>query len=409
MRRTILFAVFVAFLAVTVNAQKSKVTSAALALQQQDYKKALKYADEAISKPELLKSKFLAKAYYTKARAILLGFSKKDTALIAQHGALGLYNISKKAKEADATYAGDVAQFHKQINPLIFNAGLGIYQTALQSKDEQQQKALLEMAKSHFVISDEIQKDQYFVSSLLGSTYFYLKDNKNAMTQLDKAIKLYEAFIVTKDSKGNPRKPDENMVASIQELGTIYVQQKQPKKAIEVYENGKKLFPTNATINKNLLLIYLSSPELKSQATKKFEDAIKQNPKDVLIRLGYAQLLEQENTEKAVEQYKKALEFEPNNFAANYNVGAMYVNKAKVLNDKADEISDNKEAEKLQAEAIELMKTALPYIEKAYSVKNDDLQTVQDLIGLYAYLEKTDEMNKMLQRKQELISKMQKK
>lgn len=409
MKRIILFAVFVAFLTVSVNAQKSKVTSAALALQQQDYKKALKYADEAISKPELLKSKFLAKAYYTKARAILLGFSKQDTALIAQYGALGVYNTSKKAKEADATYAEDVAKFHKQINPLIFNAGLGVYQAALQSKDEQQQKALLEMAKSHFMISDKIQKDQYFVSSLLGSTYFYLKDNKNAMTQLDKAIKLYKAFIVTKDSKGNPRKPDENMVASIQELGTIYMKQKQSKKAIEVYENGKKLFPTNPTINKNLLLIYLSSPELKSQATKKFEDAIKQNPKDVLIRLGYAQLLEQENTEKAVEQYKKALELEPNNFAANYNVGAMYVNKAKVLNDKANELSDNKEAEKLQAEAIGLMKTALPYIEKAYSVKNDDLQTVQDLIGLYAYLEKTDEMNKMLQRKQELISKMQKK
>ena len=88
--------------------------------------------------------------------------------------------------------------------------------------------------------------------------------------------------------------------------------------------------------------------------------------------------------EEAISAYLKAIEVKADYFDANYNLGALYFNQAvqgiNAANDMWKPRMTNKEAaaqKKLETDAKELFNTAKPYLEAAFAINPEDLQTIR--------------------------------
>jgi len=90
--------------------------------------------------------------------------------------------------------------------------------------------------------------------------------------------------------------------------------------------------------------------------------------------------------------YEKALQIEPNNFDANYNMGVYYFNEGVQVKSKVDAMdmaSYNKEGKAVEEETVAKFKQALPYFEKAWAVKQEEaLKT--NLLQTYNILKQLD-------------------
>ena len=109
---------------------------------------------------------------------------------------------------------------------------------------------------------------------------------------------------------------------------------------------------------------------------------------------------------KAAEaDFNKALEIDPNNYDAVYGLGALYINTAADTLEWAEKNvppTDFTTFEKYQDLAKEYQTKALPHLEKALSIKPNDLQVLQILKELYYKTGKYEESQQMGARIKEL-------
>ena len=98
--------------------------------------------------------------------------------------------------------------------------------------------------------------------------------------------------------------------------------------------------------------------------------------------------------ESAAEAYKKSISLKPDFFDPNFNIGALYVNKAVYYDDKAKNLPLDAEAEfnKLKAEADKYLAAAIPYLEKAAELQPTDLATLNSLKQIYIRQQKSDKI-----------------
>ena len=81
--------------------------------------------------------------------------------------------------------------------------------------------------------------------------------------------------------------------------------------------------------------------------------------------------------------YKKVIAIDTTNFLSYYNLGMLYYNKGVVLiNESSDEI-DIVDIDKLQEQALEYFKMALPYMLKAYELNPKRKEVLTALAGIY--------------------------
>lgn len=97
---------------------------------------------------------------------------------------------------------------------------------------------------------------------------------------------------------------------------------------------------------------------------------------------------------QASKYYKQALELDPNNYDINFNLGVMNFNEAVIIKKEVDAMDMNTYKVKGKAVedlATEKFKQALPYFEKAYSIKQeDDLKS--SLRSLYQILKMEEKL-----------------
>jgi hypothetical protein len=87
------------------------------------------------------------------------------------------------------------------------------------------------------------------------------------------------------------------------------------------------------------------------------------------------------------------LERDENNFYANYSLGALYFNKAVQIQNKAGMELDDKKYAEMVKEMDVYFGLALPYLERAYELKNSEVAVVESLKSIYFRLrEKSPEM-----------------
>ena len=156
-------------------------------------------------------------------------------------------------------------------------------------------------------------------------------------------------------------------------------------------QQGLKQFPDDRELQQEEItsLILL---ERTGEAENRLMQAIAEDPNNPVLyyELGYLYDY-QDEYEKALEQYLKALSADPNHYEANYNAGVVYYNRAAVILRELNEMpldDFRKKEEEYFLRAKAEFESAMPYLEKAVEVApKEDVQLLETLQGVYIRLD----------------------
>jgi len=390
---------FLLLVSIGLYGQKSKITSAALAIQDGDFERALSYVDQAFAQPDLLKPADQAKGYKIRAQAYI-GLLGKDPAGTLQKYPQALsecYSAVRKARELDAKkeYEQEIKVLSAQLASILYIKGFELFQ-----------KEKLPQAREHLTWSTELydavgQKDFFPVTALRGLVSMQMRDTSAAISDLEKALAQYKA----KPADKTMEKAYEMVPFIYTALINAYAGRGQGEKAIQMANEARSNFPTDENIRRAELNLYLQNPQLQDQALAQFRTEVERNPRNETYLLIYAQLLERKSPDSAAVFYRRILEINPNNTNANYNLGAYYVNQAAEIAQKYNQAKDENTQKVLKAQMEEKFREALPYLEKAHADLPEDLALLQSLIQVTAHLNMDDKAKEYLQKKERISSK----
>jgi tetratricopeptide (TPR) repeat protein len=175
-------------------------------------------------------------------------------------------------------------------------------------------------------------------------------------------------------------------------LSNVYLEEQDTAKALSIVQDGRKKYPEDF----NLLIaetnIYLAAKQ-NDKAMANLQEAVKTDPLNPTIHYAVGvNYFSMGNLEEAEKSYKKAIELKPDYFEANYNLGAMYVNQAATLIEKANKLplSATAEYDALKLEADNVLKESIPYLEKAAAIDSSDRSTLLSLKEIYTRLNMMD-------------------
>mgnify|MGYP006291735019 CR=1 FL=1 len=185
------------------------------------------------------------------------------------------------------------------------------------------------------------------------------------------------------------------MKQAYQELGDSTAMLNTLKRGFEKYQD-------NATIIFQLVNYYLSAGDTEA-ALKYINKAKEKEPDNEQLYFAEGYLYDKlDKYDKAVEAYRTAIEKDEDFFDAYYNLGVLYYNEGVDLMDKANAEEDNEMYLKKKAKADSVFELAIPIFEKAYELKPDDLNTMQNLKSLYYRFQKMEKYKAIRQKIQKI-------
>ncbi|RLD62082.1 MAG: hypothetical protein DRJ01_06775 [Bacteroidetes bacterium] len=376
MKKIVLVLVFIMSI-VYVNAQNSKVVSAYNYLKPQ-YNE-LGKAKEAIdlaTKHE--KTKLKAKTWYYRGLVYQALYGSKDTAFQnlcenpleeAKAAFLKAIELDKKGK-----YKEDIIKSLKIMTLQFVNKGI----TEFNSKDNKYEEAFKSFQNA--VKINELP----FIAQIDTMSVFYSAVAADRAKLYDKAIKYYKECAKYKFKGAKVYLYIEN----------IYKEQKDTVNALKTLKEGIAAYPEdNNLLMIELINFYLNSDQ-SQEALLYLDKAIANDSSNYSFYFAEGTLYDKlEDFENAVKAYSKSIEINPEYFDAQYNMGALYYNKAVKLIDIANEENDNKKYEIKKAAADKVFEQAIPYLEKAHEINPKDMSTMESLKTLYYRMKKMDKFN----------------
>ncbi|PID94979.1 MAG: hypothetical protein CSA95_01950 [Bacteroidetes bacterium] len=170
--------------------------------------------------------------------------------------------------------------------------------------------------------------------------------------------------------------------------------------ALEILGVAKEKFPKDVDLIVNEANIYLKLEDnAKTVETLEYLMTIDDTNPTIFFAAG-ASYDALKDYEKATKAYEKAIALKPDYFDPNYNLGAIYVNKAaevqEVMNALPLDAVDEYNAKKTEMEA--LLNKALPYLEKADEIQPGDQYTLNSLKEIYSRLKMYDKVKEINER-----------
>jgi tetratricopeptide (TPR) repeat protein len=161
-------------------------------------------------------------------------------------------------------------------------------------------------------------------------------------------------------------------------------------KAEATLKNLPTLFPDDKTITLQLIDLYIKSNK-NEEALKYIKVAKENDPTNYTLYFAAGIMyLNQSQYDEAIPELTKSIELNPEIFDSQYGLGAAYINKAADMFKTANEIMDVKKYSEAVDVANEVYAKALPYMEKAYELKPDDVYAMGSLQELYYRLKAKD-------------------
>ena len=162
-------------------------------------------------------------------------------------------------------------------------------------------------------------------------------------------------------------------------------------KALTTLQNARQDFPREQALIIEELNIYLVAGQFEL-AKENLMLAAEQDPTNEILWFSLGSVYDNLGMQdEAVDAYSKSLEIKGDYFDANYNLGALYFNKAVQMVNEAndmwkprmskDEATKQKE---LEDGGKAMFSTALPYLETALEVEPEDRETLRSLRDIYA-------------------------
>jgi tetratricopeptide (TPR) repeat protein len=180
-------------------------------------------------------------------------------------------------------------------------------------------------------------------------------------------------------------------------LSDLYRQEKDSANALKYVRMGQKQFPGDNRLFLAETNIYLTFNDTE-KALKNLKQALVQDSANYTVAFALGTIYDnlsndttkkadfrQKTFEEAIGAYNNAIKLNPNYFDANYNLGAMYVNKAASINDEANKLplDESSKFDALSKEANNYLVKALPFLEKAIELQPTDSNTLYTLKQIY--------------------------
>ena len=182
-------------------------------------------------------------------------------------------------------------------------------------------------------------------------------------------------------------------------MSNIYLEENNTDKAIEYLSLGREMFEDDQALINTEINLYIQLGKT-SDLLLKLGEAIALDEENDILYFNRGTIYDQQGDfANAEKDYLTALNLNSSSFGANYNLGALYFNTGVSKNTQANSTSNNNTYTKLKNEAEGFFNKALPFLEAAHKLKNDDKNTLLSLKQLY-YLngdyDKSEQMKKLI-------------
>ena len=185
-------------------------------------------------------------------------------------------------------------------------------------------------------------------------------------------------------------------------ISTLYRSAENDEEALKVLQEARISYPREQSLIIEELNIYLTNKDFE-RAKSNLELAADQDPTNEILWFSLGSVFDNlGNYEEAIIAYKKAIEVKADYFDANYNLGALYFNKAVLGINDANEMwkprmtkTEAANQKKLEADSKSMFITARPYLESAFEVEPNDIETIRSLKDIYARTGEDDKFIKM--------------
>ena len=166
-------------------------------------------------------------------------------------------------------------------------------------------------------------------------------------------------------------------------LANVLKEQGKKEESIEYLHKGYELFPNDSYMIVELINYYVLGGE-PEKAEVYLDAAIKQDPKNGSFYRVKGTLYEKiKEIAKAEAMYTKALELDPKDFIAQYNLGNIKLTEAINVHKKVMDIVDVDEYNKAMEKVFSSYAVAVQYFEKALEIKPDEKNAMVTLKELY--------------------------
>ena len=382
-----LFTVLVLFIGLVFSGfqcSSTELTSAKLYIQQKNYDKAI----DALQK-EVQKNPKSDEGYYL--LGVVLGEKERFTEMIDAYK--NSLSISNKFSE-------NISSSKKYFWANLFNKGVGYFQMGTKTENTDSTKLFFTKSIDAFNSAIEIEPDSADTYKNLAFVYMSAQEYDKAVSPLEKLIEKEDALdgykflseILYAKGVEYKNKYDNNKALSDSLEAMKYFD-----KAIKIAEQGRKKYPEDSDILLTLSNAYIAANKIET-AVDAFRTGVEKDPTNQYYRYNYGVLLLGKNDfAGAEEQFKKALEIDPDYYNASYNLAVTYVKWGAYINKMADEKGDlnNKEYK-------EKYQKALPHLEKIVQNKKDDVAMWELLGKVYSVLGMQDDAANAFKKADEL-------
>jgi tetratricopeptide (TPR) repeat protein len=189
-------------------------------------------------------------------------------------------------------------------------------------------------------------------------------------------------------------------------ISTLYRNAENDEEALKTLQEARVTYPREQSLIIEELNIYLTNQDFE-RAKANLELAAEQDPTNEILWFSLGSVFDNlGNYDEAIIAYIKAIEVKSDYFDANYNLGALYFNKAVLGINEANEMwkprmtkTEASKQKKLEEDSKALFITARPYLEMAFASDSSDIETIRSLKDIYARTGEDDkfiEMNNLL-------------
>jgi tetratricopeptide (TPR) repeat protein len=353
-------------------AQKGKVTSALSYIDQGILDKAKDALDLALAN-EATANWF--NTYFAKGRLCQASFDSKDAKFKAFYAdpLAEAYAAYEKAMELDPK--GNIKK--KIITGSIYNnLAISLYNQGSAKFEAKDYAGALASFKTQIKITES----DIYVGAVDTGMYYNAGLAAVNSAKNDEAIKYFEKCAEMKYMGITP----------YFQMSEAYLSVGDTAKAESVLTGLSSKFPNDKNVTLQLIDLYIKSNK-NEEAQKYIKVAKEADPTNYSLYFASGIIfLNQNKYDEAIPELAKSIELKGDVYDTQYGLGAAYINKAADMFKQANDIMDVKKYSEAIDAANAVYAKALPYMEKAYELKPDDVYTMRSLQELYYRLKMTD-------------------
>ena len=372
MKRTLAILLMVAWTGAGVFAQRSAVNSAYTHYGNQYWDKAKRYIDMACVHPD---TKDDAKTWMFRGNIYLMIANEQNKekpnpkyANLCENAIDTAYEAYERAEKLDPKIRVSM-QIADPKTGLRFCSGFFFDQAYTAIKEEKYEWAYNRGEKAYN--SNMENENAHYIYALAAEKSGHK----------DVAKQHYRSMVQAKVSRNEP----------YIRLAMMYKEEGDTNRAIAVIKRHSVLKDTSSNVNvdyatqESIIYAWAGDNEKSMQVMNK---ALEQNPDNhvLLINMGM-ELIGVKNYDKAEELLKKAQELQPDNYFVYYNLGNCYYNRSIDIAKSINSIEDDNEYAKAAETYQQMLRAAIPYLEKAESINGTDRNTLMMLRWVYSRIE----------------------